>query len=78
MVEWVSGGVRELGVVGFGWPSVFLDALKEISQLDRFFRQQLKPFATSTNTYKNFEPITTLVRLFYCYCNLMNKIISTF
>ena len=45
-------------------------------QFTSLFCQRLYPFITATQPSKNLEPVAALVRLFHCYCNFMNKVIT--
>ncbi len=47
-------------------------------QFTSLFCQRLYPFITATQPSKNLEPVAALVRLFHCYCNFMDKVITAF
>ena len=71
-------GVEELRVEELAGAGAFQDALQQFPQFTSLFCQRLYPFITATQPSKNLEPVTTLVRLFHCYCNFMNKVITAF
>ena len=54
----------------------FQDALQQIPQFASLFCQRLYPFITATQPSKNLEPVAALVRLFHCYRNFMDKVIT--
>ena len=56
----------------------FQDALQQIPQFTGLFCQRLYPFIVATQPSKDLEPVATLIRLFHCYCNFMDKIITAF
>ena len=68
--------VEELGVGKLAGAGAFQDALRQIPQFTSLFCQRLSPFITATQPSKNLEPVAALVRLFHCYCNFMNKVIT--
>ena len=62
----------------FAGAGAFQDALQQIPQFTSLFCQRLYPFITATQPSKNLEPVAALVRLFHCYCNFMDKVITAF
>ena len=71
-------GVEELGVEELAGAGAFQDALQQIPQFTGLFCQHLYPFIVATQPSKDLEPVATLIRLFHCYCNFMDKIITAF
>ena len=70
--------VEELRVGELAGAGAFKDALQQIPQFTSLFCQRLYPFIIAIQTSKNLEPVATLVRLFHCYCNFMDKVITAF
>ena len=68
--------VEELGVEELAGAGAFQDALQQIPQFTGLFCQRLYPFIVATQPSKDLEPVATLIRLFHCYCNFMDKIIT--
>ena len=68
--------VEELRVGELAGAGAFQDALQQIPQFTSLFCQRLYPFITATQPSKNLEPVAALVRLFHCYCNFMDKVIT--